>query len=38
MWMASVVMLTGFAVIAVSTGIVTTKLGCELQAAGCANF
>ena len=31
---ASVVMLAGFAIIAVPTGIVTTKLGCELQAAG----
>lgn len=33
MGMASVIMLTGFAIIAVPTGIVTTELGREVQAA-----
>ncbi len=33
MRMGSVIMLTGFAIIAVPTGIVTTELGRELQAA-----
>ena len=33
MRMGSVIMLTGFAIIAVPTGIVTTELGREMQAA-----